>query len=84
MFREEKKKMRNAAVNFKNYIMRKEAEALALIYAPKFKKQGSAIVAEIILIVVVIALAVAYKAGALTYLNDLWTFVTTSTKSALN
>ncbi|HAX59847.1 MAG TPA: hypothetical protein DCY19_08030 [Eubacterium sp.] len=76
--------MRNAAVNFKNYIMRKEAEALALIYAPKFKKQGSAIVAEIILIVVVIALAVAYKAGALTYLNDLWTFVTTSTKSALN
>ena len=59
MFREEKKKMRNAAVNFKNYIMRKEAEALALIYAPKLKKQGSAIVAEIILIVVVIALAVA-------------------------
>ena len=82
MFREEKKKMRNAAVNFKNY--RKEAEALALIYAPKLKKQGSAIVAEIILIVVVIALAVAYKAGALTFLNDLWTFVTASTKSALN
>lgn len=84
MFREEKKKMRNAAVNFKNYIMRKDPEALALIYAPKLKKQGSAIVAEIILIVVVIALAVAYKTGALTYLNDLWTFVTTNTKSALN
>lgn len=76
--------MRNMAMNIKNYLVRKEAEAFMAVFSPKSKKEGSAIVAEVIVIVVVIALAVAYKTGAIAYLEDLWTFVTNSTKSAIN
>lgn len=76
--------MRNVAMNIKNYLVRKEAEAFMAVFSPKSKKEGSAIVAEVILIVVVIALAVAYKTGAVNYLGELWTFVTTNTKSAIN
>lgn len=76
--------MRNVAMNVKNYLVRKEAEAFMAVFSPKSKKEGSAIVAEVIVIVVVIALGVAYKTGAIAYLDDLWTFVTTNTKSAIN
>lgn len=76
--------MRNMTMNVKNYLMRKGAEAFAVLYSPKLKKMGSAVIAEVILIVVVLALAVAYKTGGLSYISDLWTEIATKSKSIWN
>lgn len=76
--------MRNVAMNVKNYLVRKEAEAFMAVFSPKLKKEGSAIIETVIVVVVVIALAIVFKKGGIAYLEELWTYVTTNTKSVLN
>lgn len=76
--------MRNVAMNVKNYLVRKEAEAFMAVFSPKSKKEGSAIIEAVIVVVVVIALAIVFKKGGIAYLEELWTYVTTNTKSVLN
>ena len=79
--------MRNVAMNIRNYLVRKEAEAFMAVFSPKSKKEGSAIIETVIVVVVVvvvIALAIVFKKGGIGYLEELWTYVTTNTKSVLN
>lgn len=64
--------------------MRKEAEALGIIYNPKLRQEGSAVIGEVIVLVVVIVLAVALKTGGLTFITDIWTKITANSDNLWN
>lgn len=76
--------MRNMMAKAQNFILRKEAQVLNAVYAQGCRKKGNAIVAEVIVMVVLIALAVAYKTGALKYVGELWTQITTNSTGLFN
>lgn len=65
--------------NLKNYLARKESEVFSLVCSPKFKRQGSAIIGEVLVLVVLIALAIIFKKGGMAYLESMWTEITNQT-----
>lgn len=65
--------------NLRNYLARKESEVFSLVCSPKFKRSGSAIIGEVLVLVVIIALAIIFKKGGITYLESMWTEITNQT-----
>ena len=48
------------------------------------RQEGSAVIGEVIVLVVVIVLAVALKTGGLTFITDIWTKITANSDNLWN
>ena len=72
--------IRNTVTKARSFLMRKEAEALGIIYNPKLRQEGSAVIGEVIVLVVVIVL----KTGGLTFITDIWTKITANSDNLWN
>ena len=70
--------IRNAVEKLKVYLAEKEAQVL---YNPRFRKNGSAIIGEVIVIVIVLIIAVVYKTGATDYISQMWESIITHSHS---
>lgn len=76
--------IRNTVTKARSFLMRKEAEALGIIYNPKLRQEGSAVIGEVIVLVVIIVLAVALKNGGLIFITDIWTKITANSDNLWN
>ena len=71
------RRIKNMVSNLSSYFAGKEPG----LFNSKLRKDGSALIGEIVVLVIILMLAVAYKTGALAYINDMWQNISNHTSS---
>lgn len=71
------RRIKNMVTNLRSYFTGRGVGA----FNPKLRKDGSALIGEIVVLVIILILAVAYKTGALAYINDMWQNISNHTSS---